>query len=104
MIGYTSKLVMIKNTVLDNIKLELSSNHFLNEFTKCVKKNNRSEYLIDIISRFTWIGYNDRNWLLKVSKPVPQQNTYISQRENAYKTDIVSKNELKILLSDMVRT
>jgi len=104
MIGYISKLVGIKNTILDNVKLELSSNHSLNEFTKCVKKNDRSEYLRGIISRFTWIGYNDINWLLKVSKLVPQQNTYISQRKNAYNIGIVGKNKLKMLPSDMVRT
>ena len=38
---YTFKLVRIKNTILNSIKLELSSNHFINEFTKYVKKNNR---------------------------------------------------------------
>ena len=41
--GHTSKLVGMENAVLDSIKLELSSNHLLYEFTKCVKENNRFE-------------------------------------------------------------
>ena len=38
---YTFKLVRIKNTILNSIKLELPSNHFINEFIKYIKKNNR---------------------------------------------------------------
>jgi len=50
---HTSKLVGIKNAVKYSIKLELPSNYLLNEFTKHIKKNNGSESLGDIISRFT---------------------------------------------------
>ena len=33
----TTKLVGIKNTVLDSIKLKLPSNHLLNELAQCVE-------------------------------------------------------------------
>jgi len=49
LLGHIFKLVGIKNAILDNIKLELPSNHLLNEL---VKENNRSKGLKSIISRF----------------------------------------------------
>ena len=54
---HISKLVRIKNAILNNIKLDLLSNHLLNKFTKHVKENNRLENLGDIISRFIWLEY-----------------------------------------------
>ena len=51
--SHISKIVRIKNTVLDSIILELSNNHFLNELVKHVKQDNRPECFGDIISRFT---------------------------------------------------
>jgi len=56
--------------MLDNIELELLGNYLLNELSKCVKQYNRPEYLEGIISRYIWLGYNNRNWLLKVSGPI----------------------------------
>ena len=50
--GHIFKLVGIKNTILDNIKLELPSNYLLNELIKYVKENNRSKGLKSIISKF----------------------------------------------------
>ena len=47
--GHIFKLVGIKNTILDNIKLELPSNYLLNEL---IKENNRSKGLKSIISKF----------------------------------------------------
>ena len=43
----------MKNTILDSIKLELPSNNLLNEFTKCIKENNRPKGLENIINIFT---------------------------------------------------
>jgi len=60
----------MKNTVLNNIKLKPPSNYHLNELTKYVKQNNRPKCLKSIMSRFTWLGYNDRNQLLDVSEPI----------------------------------
>ena len=62
----------MKNTTLNNIKLKLSNNHLLNKFTKHVKKNNRPKGLEDIISKFIWLGYNNKSWLLEVSRLVLQ--------------------------------
>jgi len=94
----------MKNTILDSIKLELPSNHQLNEFTKHIKENNRPECLGSIISRFIWLRYNDRNQLLKVSRPMLQQKICISHRENVYSTGVIGKNKLGIPPSDMIRT
>ena len=69
---HISKLVRMKNTTLNNIKLKLSNNHLLNKFTKHVKKNNRPKGLEDIISKFIWLGYNNKSWLLEVSRLVLQ--------------------------------
>ena len=51
---HISKLVRIKNAILNNIKLDLLSNHLLNKFTKHVKENNRLE---NLISRFIWLEH-----------------------------------------------
>jgi len=53
LLGHTSKLVRMKDTILDNIKLKSSSNHFLNELVKSVKQNNRPKDLENTISRLT---------------------------------------------------
>ena len=62
----------MKNATLNNVKLKLSNNHLLNKFTKHVKKNNRPKGLEDIISKFIWLGYNNKSWLLEVSRLVLQ--------------------------------
>ena len=66
LLGYTFKLVGMKNTLLNSIKLELSSNHLLNKLTKHIKENNWLKDFVNTISRFTWLGYNNRNQLLEV--------------------------------------
>ena len=50
--GYIFKLVRIKNTVLDSIKLKSFGNYLLNELTNYIKQNNRSESLWSTISKF----------------------------------------------------
>ena len=62
----------MKNATLNNVKLKSSNNHLLNKFTKGVKKNNGPEGLEDIISKFIWLGYNNKSWLLEVSRLVLQ--------------------------------
>jgi len=62
----------MKNATLNNVKLKSSNNHLLNKFTKHVKKNNGPEGLEDIISKFIWLGYNNKSWLLEVSRLVLQ--------------------------------
>ena len=61
LLGHTFKLVRMKNTILDSIKLKSSSTYLLNKLTKCVKQNNRPKCLESIINKFTWLEYNDRN-------------------------------------------
>jgi len=39
----TTKLIGIKDPMLNRIKLKLSSNHLLNELVKCVEKDSRME-------------------------------------------------------------
>ena len=61
LLDYIPKLVRMKNIILDRIKLKLLSNYFLNELTKHVKKINRSKGFGSIISKFTWLRYNNIN-------------------------------------------
>jgi len=44
-----TKLVGMKDTVLDSIKLELPSNHLLNELAKGVEQDNRSKGLGSVV-------------------------------------------------------
>jgi len=60
----------MKNAILDSIKLKSSSNHLLNKLAKYVEQNNRPKGLGGIISRLAWLGYNDRNQLLEMSRLV----------------------------------
>jgi len=60
----------MKDIVLDSIKLESPSNYLLNELAKYIKYDNKSESLMNIISRFTQLRYDNRNQLLKVSGPM----------------------------------
>ena len=94
----------MKNTMLDSIKLVLPSNHLLNKLAKHIKQNNRSKSLKDIISRFIWLEYNNRNWLLELSGPILQQWICTGQKENVYSIGIVDKNKLEIPSSNIVRT
>ena len=90
--------------MLDSIKLVLPSNHLLNKLAKHIKQNNRSKSLKDIISRFIWLEYNNRNWLLELSGPILQQWIYTGQKENVYSIGIIDKNKLEIPSSNIVRT
>ena len=63
----------MKNAMLDSIKLKSSNNYFLNKLAQSVEQDNRPKDLGGIISRLAWLGYNDRNQLLKMSGPVVKQ-------------------------------
>jgi len=56
-----SKLVGVKNAILDSIKLELPSNHLLNELAKHVKKHNGPKGLGDVVGQFAWLRNDDRD-------------------------------------------
>jgi len=56
-----TKLVRMKDTVLDSIKLESPSNHLLNELAKGVEQDNRSKGLGSVIGWFARLGNNDRD-------------------------------------------
>jgi len=44
-LGHTSKLVGIKDAILDSIKLKLSGNHLFNKLAQSVEQNNRPKDL-----------------------------------------------------------
>ena len=56
-----TKLVGMKNTVLDSIKLESPGNHLLNELAKGVEQDNRSKGLGSVIGWFARLGDDDRD-------------------------------------------
>jgi len=56
----TTKLVRIKDPMFNSIKLELPSNHLLNELAKCVEKDNGTKGFGSVIGQFTWFGNNNR--------------------------------------------
>jgi len=57
----TTKLVGMKDTVLDSIKLESPSNHLLNKLAKGIEQDNRSKGLGSVIGWFARLGNNDRD-------------------------------------------
>ena len=85
-----TKLVGVKDTVLNSVKLESPSNHLLNELAKGVEQDNRSKGLRNVVGWFTRLRNNDRNRLLEVSRPVPQSDTRVGEGKNAKGTDVVS--------------
>jgi len=56
-----TKLVGMKDTVLDSIKLESPGNHLLNELTKGVEQDNRSKGLGSVVGWFARLRNNDRD-------------------------------------------
>jgi len=56
-----TKLVGIKDTVLDSVKLELPGNHLLNELAKGVEQNNRSKGLGSVVGWFARLGDDNRD-------------------------------------------
>jgi len=85
-----TKLVGMEDTVLDSIKLELPSNHLLNELAKGVEQDNGSKGLGSVVGWFARLRDNDRDQLLKVSRPVSQSDTRVGEGKNARDTDVVS--------------
>jgi len=57
----TTKLVGMKDTVLDSIKLESPSNHLLNKLAKGIEQDNGSKGLGSVIGWFARLGNNDRD-------------------------------------------
>jgi len=86
----TTKLVGIKDTVLDSIKLESPGNYLLNELAKGVEQDNRSKGLGSVVGWFTRLRDNDKDRLLEVSRPVPQSDARVGEGKNAKGTDVVS--------------
>ena len=76
----------MKNTIFDNIKLELPKNHLFNKLAKCVEQNNRPKYLGNIINIIIGLGimvktdslkclgqyYNDKQVLVKERMSIAQ--------------------------------
>ena len=85
-----TKLVRIEDTVLDSIKLESPSNHLLNELAKGVEQNNGPKSLGSVVDWFARLRNNDKDRFLKVSRPVPQGDARVGERENARGIDTVS--------------
>jgi len=85
-----TKLVGMKDTVLDSIKLESPSNHLLNELVKGVEQDNRSKGLGSVVGWFARLRNNDRDRLLEVSRPVPQSDARVGEGKNAKGTNVVS--------------
>ena len=86
----TTKLVGMKDTVLDSIKLESPGNHLLNELAKGVEQDNRLKGLRSVVGWFARLKNNDRDRLLEVLRPVSQSDTRLGKGKNARGTDVVS--------------
>jgi len=56
-----TELVGMEDTVLDSIKLESPSNHFLNELAKGVEQDNGLKGLGSVVDWFARLRDNDRN-------------------------------------------
>ena len=76
--------------MLNSIKLESPGNHLLNELAKGVEQDNRSKGLGSVVGWFARLRNNDRDRLLKVSRPVPQSDARVGKGKNARDTDVVS--------------
>ena len=85
-----TKLVGMKDTVLDSVKLESPSNHLLNKLAKGVEQNNGPKSLGSVVDWFARLRNNDKDRFLKVSRPVPQGDARVGERENARGIDTVS--------------
>ena len=57
----TTKLVRMKDTVLDSIKLESPGNYLLNELAKGVEQDNRSKGLGSVVGWFARLRNNNRD-------------------------------------------
>jgi len=57
----TTKLVGIKNTVFNSVKLESPGNHLLNELAKGVEQDNGSKGLGSVVGWFARLRDNDRD-------------------------------------------
>jgi len=86
----TTKLVGMEDTMLDSIKLELPSNHLLNELAKGIEQDNQSKGLGSVVGWFARLRDNDRDRLLEVSRPVSQGDTRVGEGKNARGTDVIS--------------
>jgi len=80
----------MKDAVLDSIKLESPGNHLLNELAKGVEQDNGSKGLGSVVGWFARLRNNDRDRLLKVSRPVPQGDARVGEGKNAKGTDVIS--------------
>jgi len=56
-----TKLVGMKDTVLDSVKLEPPGNHLLNELAKGVEQDNGSKSLGSVVGWFARLRNNDRD-------------------------------------------
>jgi len=56
-----TKLVGMEDTVLDSIKLELPSNHLLNELAKGVEQNNGLKGLGSVVGWFVRLRNNNKD-------------------------------------------
>jgi len=85
-----TKLVGMKDTVLDSIKLESPSNYLLNELAKGVEQDNGSKGLGSVVGWFARLRDNDRDRLLEVSRPVSQSDIGVGEGKNARGINAVS--------------
>ena len=85
-----TKLVGMEDTVLDSIKLELPSNHLLNELAKGIEQDNGPKGLGSVMGWFARLRNNDRDRLLEVLRPVLQSDTRVGEGKNTRGTNVIS--------------
>ena len=73
-----SKLTRMDEIIGNYVELKTFSNHFLKEFSYCVKKNNRAKWLGWVIRCLVRFGNNNCHWCLEMRWPVSQIYTGIS--------------------------
>ena len=73
-----TKLTGVKDAEPLGFPLKLPCNHFFQEFTQCVQKNNWAKHLSCIIPGFPWFRNNYGDGLLEPSWPMAKEQTCVS--------------------------
>jgi len=74
----TSELTRVDEIVGNHKELKMFSNHFFEEFSYCIKKNDRAIWLGWIIRYLVRFRNNKCHWCLEMRRPMSQIHTDIS--------------------------
>ena len=89
----TSELIIVNKVIGDHVELEVFSNYFFEEFSNCVKKNNRLIWLRRIEYGLVRFGNYNCCWSFEMRQPISQIYTSvnnINKFEDYQYSDIIS--------------